>query len=35
MVETRKHVRDGEGVETTRWAIAKDIHKDLDNAIAK
>ena len=34
MVGTRKHVRGGEGVETTRWAIAKDIQqKDLDDAM--
>jgi len=34
MVGTRKHVRDGDGVETTRWAIAKDIQqKDLDDAM--
>lgn len=34
MVGTRKHARDGEGVETTRWAIAKDIQqKDVGAAM--
>ncbi len=34
MVETRKFICDGEGLETTGLAIAKDIqHKDFDKAV--